>query len=64
VDERQAEARAINQLKAGDIGGPEVLVKRYYVKAVRSLYLITRERALAEDLVQSAFIRAYARISE
>jgi RNA polymerase sigma-70 factor (ECF subfamily) len=56
------EADAIRRLRAGDIAGLEVLVHRYQVRAVRAAYLVVRERALAQDLVQSAFLRAFERI--
>jgi RNA polymerase sigma-70 factor (ECF subfamily) len=55
VDEQQAIAR----LKRGDIGGLAGFVRRYEVQAVRTAYLITHDRALAEDVVQSAFLTAY-----
>jgi RNA polymerase sigma-70 factor (ECF subfamily) len=55
VDEHQA----IQRLKQGDISGLEVLVMRYQVKAVRAAYLITRDLALAEDVVQDCFLHAY-----
>ena len=32
---------------------------RHYVRAVRTEYLIVRERALAEDVVQGAFVKTY-----
>jgi RNA polymerase sigma-70 factor (ECF subfamily) len=60
VDEREAVAR----LQRGDIGGLEVLVRRYQLRAVRAAYGVTRDRALAEDVVQAAFIRAYERIDQ
>lgn len=53
------EGRAIARLKRGDIAGLETLVARYQVAAVHAAYLITRDYALAEDIVQSAFIRVY-----
>lgn len=56
------EQAAIARLKQGDIGGLEVLVLQYQVQAVRTAFLITRDRALAEDIVQAAFLRAYERI--
>lgn len=56
------EQRAIQRLKRGDIGGLEVLVRRYQVRAVQAAYLILRDRSLAEDVTQSAFLRAYERI--
>jgi RNA polymerase sigma-70 factor (ECF subfamily) len=58
------EQEAIARLKRGDIGGLEALVRKYQVQAVRAAYLITRDRALAEDIVQAAFLRAYERIGQ
>lgn len=58
------ERSAIARLKRGDISGLETLVRLYQVRAVRAATLITHDRALAEDLVQSAFIRAYERIDQ
>ena len=58
------EQEAIARLKRGDVGGLEALVRRYQVQAVRTAYLITRDRALAEDTVQAAFLRAYERIDQ
>jgi RNA polymerase sigma-70 factor (ECF subfamily) len=60
MDERQAIAR----LQRGDISGLELLVRSYQVQAVRAAYLIVRDRHLAEDLVQAAFVRAYERIHQ
>jgi RNA polymerase sigma-70 factor (ECF subfamily) len=58
MDEREAIARLVE----GDISGLELLVSRYQVRAVRAAYLVCRDSALAEDIVQSAFIRVYERI--
>jgi len=58
------ERHAIARLKRGDINGLEILVQMYQVRAVRAAALITHDRALAEDLVQAAFIRAYERIHQ
>jgi RNA polymerase sigma-70 factor (ECF subfamily) len=58
------EQEAIARLKRGDIAGLETLVRQYQVQAVRTAYLITRDRALAEDIVQAAFLRAYERIDQ
>jgi RNA polymerase sigma-70 factor (ECF subfamily) len=56
------ERGAIALLKQGDIGGLEYLVEKYQVRAVRAAYLVCRDASLAEDIVQSAFIRAFERI--
>lgn len=58
------ESEAIAQLKRGDINGLETLVYAYQVQAVRTAYLITHDRTLAEDIVQAAFLRAYERIAQ
>ena len=58
------EAEAIARLKQGDVGGLEALVHGHQVQAVRTAYLITRDRALAEDIVQAAFVRAHERIEQ
>jgi RNA polymerase sigma-70 factor (ECF subfamily) len=57
------ERGAIALLKQGDIGGLEYLVEKYQVRAVRAAYLVCRDAPLAEDIVQSAFIRAFERIA-
>lgn len=58
------ERRAVSRLKHGDIRGLEPLVRAYYFPAVRAAYLITHDRSLAEDVVQTQFIRAYERIDQ
>jgi RNA polymerase sigma-70 factor (ECF subfamily) len=61
---RVEEEDAIARLKLGKVGGLEVLVRRYQGQAVRAAYLVTRDRALAEDIAQAAFVRAYERIGQ
>jgi RNA polymerase sigma-70 factor (ECF subfamily) len=58
------EQTSIVRLKAGDIGGLAGLVAAYQVQAVRTAYLICRDRPLAEDITQAAFVRAYERIEQ
>ncbi len=55
---------AIVRLKGGDISGLEVLVRLYQIQAYDAAYLITNDHAQAEDVVQSAFIRAFERIHQ
>lgn len=61
---RHQEHTAITRLRQGDIRGLEALVHAYQVRAIRAAALITRDQALAEDIVQSAFIRAFERIHQ
>jgi RNA polymerase sigma-70 factor, ECF subfamily len=58
------ERAAVERLKRGDNGGLEVLVRRHQARAVQAAYLIVRARALAEDIAQDAFVRAYERIGQ
>jgi len=60
MDERDA----IEHLRRGDIRGLESLVRTHQVRAIRSAYLVTRDVALAQDIVQAAFARAYERIAQ
>lgn len=52
---------SVRRLKNGDIGGLEILIARYQLKAVRTAYLVTHELATAEEVVQEAFVRFYER---
>ena len=56
--------QAIRRLKNGDIGGLELLVARYQVKAVRIASFITDDQALAEEVVQETFVRLHRRIRQ
>ena len=56
------ERGAIRRLKSGDPGGLERLVESHQVRAVRAAYLVCRDRPLAEDVVQNAFVKSYERI--
>ena len=55
---------AISRLKQGDLTGLESLVNRYQVQAVHAAYLIVYDRALAEDIVRSAFVKAAERVHQ
>ncbi len=58
------ESHAIARLKRGDIAGLETLVRAYQVRAARAAYLIVRDRGLAEDIVQAAFVRVFEHIDQ
>ncbi len=55
---------AISLLKNGDLAGLESLVANYQVKALHTAQLILRDRILAEEVVQTAFIRCAERIRQ
>lgn len=55
---------AIALLKRGDIAGLDPLVRQHQYQAVRAATLVIRDRAAAEDIVQSAFLRAAGKIQQ
>jgi RNA polymerase sigma-70 factor (ECF subfamily) len=58
------DSQAIRRLKRGDISGLETLMGRYQVKAARAAFLITYDKAMAQDIVQETFLRIYQRIRQ
>jgi len=58
------EREAITRMKKGDIDGLAALVEQHQHAALRTAVLITRDTALAEDVVQGAFLRAYEKIEQ
>lgn len=60
MDEKSSEL--IVKLQRGEGGAFEKIFERYKIKAVRTAYLITGDRALADDIVQEAFITCYRKI--
>lgn len=55
---------AISRIKQGHLDSLEHLVDRYQAQAVQAAYLILYDRALAEDVAQSAFVKAAERIQQ
>ena len=55
---------AISRIKQGDLNGLDFLVNRYQVRAVHAAYLVVYDRVLAEDIVQSAFVKVAERIDQ
>lgn len=51
-------------LKQGNIAGLVTLVQNYQVEAVHTALLIVRDRDLAEDIVQEAFLQAHRKIGQ
>ena len=58
------ESEAIQRIRNGEISALEPLVRAHQLRAVRTAYLITRDRQIAEDIVQDALIRAFERIGQ
>lgn len=52
------EREAVERLKQGNLVGMEYLVRAHQLRAVRAAYLITRDDAMAKDIVQQSFLRA------
>ena len=55
---------AISRLKQGDLTGLESLVNRYQVRGVHAAYLMVYDRALAEDIVRTAFVKVAERVHQ
>jgi len=60
----EQEAEAVLRLRRGDIGGLETLVRSYHARAVRCAFLVVHDQALALDVTQAAFVKAYERIDQ
>lgn len=52
----------INRCRQDDLDAFQALFKQYGAKALRTAYLITGRRDIAEDIVQEAFILCYREI--
>jgi RNA polymerase sigma-70 factor, ECF subfamily len=55
---------AISHIKQGDLTGLDILVNRYQVRAVHAAYLVVSDRALAEDVAQTAFLKVVEHIHQ
>ena len=56
---REPEPDVVRRAQAGDLGAFEELVRRCQGDAWRFAYHLTRDRTLADDVTQDAFVRAY-----
>ena len=55
---------AISYIRQGDLTGLDILVNRYQVRAVHAAYLVVSDRALAEDVAQTAFLKVVEHIHQ
>jgi RNA polymerase sigma-70 factor (ECF subfamily) len=55
---------AISRIKQGDLSALDLLVMRYQVRAVQAAYAIVFDRALAEDIAQTAFLKVVERVRQ
>lgn len=62
MDENSVEL--VLALQQGDSTAFEKLFQLYKVKAVRTAYLMTNNKALAEDICQEAFVQCYLKIGD
>jgi RNA polymerase sigma-70 factor, ECF subfamily len=58
-DVQDPDPRTIARAREGDLDAFEDLVRRYQADLWRFAYHFTRDRALAEDVTQEAFLRAF-----
>lgn len=64
MDNSHSIRQALVKIKRQDISGLAVLVQQYQLRAIRTADLITRDSAIAQDVVQMAFIKCYERIQQ
>jgi RNA polymerase sigma-70 factor (ECF subfamily) len=62
VDDDATEAEAIDAVKRGESDAYDILVSRHLRRVVSIAWGLVRNRADAEDLAQTAFVRAYETI--
>ncbi len=58
------EQEAIQALRRGEIDGLEILVHRHQIKAIHAAFLVTRDKGIAQEVVQTAFLRVAERIHQ
>ncbi len=58
------ESELVKRCQRGDVQAFETLVERYADQAVRTAYLVTGCRELAEDMAQEAFIQCFYSIKQ
>lgn len=58
------EHEAIVALRGRDIAGLEAIVQLHQVRALRTAFMLTRDRQMAEDIVADAFLTVYDRIGQ
>ncbi len=56
--------QAVFRLKSGDLNGLSFLITKYQLKAVRTAFLVTHNKPMAEDIVQDAFMGFYKRVHQ
>lgn len=56
------EKEAISLLIRKDLEGLTWLIEKYQIRALRAAVLVTRDRDLAEDVVQGKFVELYRRV--
>jgi RNA polymerase sigma-70 factor, ECF subfamily len=64
MEKQLLDFQAIARLKQGDLAGLDALIERYQTRALRAVYLIVQDSALAEDIVQDAFVRLVRKIHQ
>lgn len=59
ADSKQTDQAIVTQVRGGDSAAYDLLMKRYEQKLLRYIFYQTADEALAADIVQEAFIKAY-----
>lgn len=57
------EARLIERARVGEIGALDELMNRHRARILNLTFQITRDRDIAEDCAQEAFVRAFSKLN-
>lgn len=63
-DERISDSELVSQFRKGNDGAFEVLLRRHKSRVFTAVYLIVKDRYVAEDLLQETFIKVINTIRE
>jgi RNA polymerase sigma-70 factor (ECF subfamily) len=58
IDSRCSDSQLVAQYKSGNEGAFEMLLRRHKSRVYTAIYLIVKDRYVAEDLLQDTFIKA------
>ena len=59
-----SDEEVVDRVRAGDVGLFEVLMRRYNQRLYRAARAIPGDDAEAEDVMQDAYVRAYAHLDQ
>ena len=62
ISNKEIDLSLVRRAKKGDYSAFDLLVLKYQSRLISTVYKYVKERQLAEDIVQEAFIKSYKSI--